>query len=335
MTRATSTTRRSARFARPSTTCSRRQALPGRVSRASGACAARSGSSWPTRTSSSRARRRKVDAARPAGERRLLQHVRRAQPADARLPTGVASRPTRDRRRPPARGAALPRRAVPRRVDPHRERLRPDPRAAARRCCDDVTAACRGSWSSTTTTRTRTTSSTCRGGDRRAAGRRPARRPGRGRGAGATASPTSCCRPGRARCTDAHDFARRSRRARRGDGPGARCLPRHAGDRRRVAAARSSASSPAHGEVARDHARGHGRVRRRAAGLRGGALPLAGRGRRARRPRGDGLVRRADGPGRMGVRAPRAAVARRAVPPRVGPDRARRASWSPTSWTAP
>ena len=120
--------------------------------------------------------------------------------------------------------------------------------------------------------------------DRHAARRGPARRPGGGRRAGATATPTWCCHPGRARCTTSttsRSVGRSSPRRR------SRCSASASGmqgiverlrrrGRGRRPGARRGLAGPAHR---------HRRLRRRAAGLQGGALPLAGRRRRARRPR--------------------------------------------------
>ncbi len=96
-------------------------------------CAVCWGSPSCTRTSSSRARRRRVAVTGPRRECRLLQHVRRPC---RRRHASAAGRQRRqrpaDRRRPPPERAALPRCAVPRRVDPDRARRRPRPRAHGR-----------------------------------------------------------------------------------------------------------------------------------------------------------------------------------------------------------
>src|SRR5690606_37516287 len=99
---------------------------------------------------------------------------------------------------------------------------------------------------------------------------------------------------------------------------GARRVPRHAGAGHGVRRHRGPGGARARPGGERDPRRPRG-VRRAAAGLRGGALPLAGRGRGARGARGhrDGRL------GRDGGAAPDAAARGRAVPPRVGALRAR------------
>ena len=268
---------------------------------------------------------------RPHRAGRLLQHLRRPARATRRLPDGVrveADPETGDihlRRR-----AALPRHPVPRRVDPHRARLRPDPRAW---WPADLTLAGLGArlspvaipdvvvvdhhdsytWNlvhlvaevtgvlpdGRPARRGDAPSEVLRALPRRALARaRPPGRPGRLRRRAAR-----CCSPAPAR-SSASAWACRawSRRT----------------------AARVDRVAPAHGEVAR------GRPRRPRASSRGcpqrlarGPLPLA-RGHRAARRPGRHRVDGAAPTGGDGRPARVAAAGGRAVPPRVDPVRARR-----------
>ena len=81
--------------------------------------------------------------------------------------------------------------------------------------------------------------------------------------------------------------------------------------------------APAHGDLTTVEHDGRGRVRRCAAGLQGGAVPLAGGAVGARRPGRHRARRRRHGDGGA---APLAAAGGRAVPSRVGAQRARRAA---------
>ena len=229
-----------------------------------------------------------------------------------------------DRRHPPGVRAALPRHPVPRRVDPHRARLRPDPRPGARPA--GLTGARlarwppRTSWSWTTTTPTP--------------------------GTWCTWSPRSpaCCptvvqhdevgpeevlahshvvlSPGPGHPDDPADFAVGREVLLAGTRPvlgvclGMQGLvTAYGGTVRRVA--------PAHGEVALRRPRRRGRVRGLPQRLRGGALPLARPPPPcptcSSPPRGPTTT-----PGGDGRAAPVAAAGGRAVPPRVDPVRARR-----------
>ena len=260
--------------------CWPRSSRSSRSASATRRCATSSGSRWPTRTSSSRApSRRSRRRAHRAG--RLLQHLRRPGRRRRRCPPAYGSRPTprpATSTRWPARTTAASS-STPSRSSP----------STATTCCTTWSPSCCS---------TRRRFPTCvvvdhhdsytwnlvhlvAVGDRRAADRRAARRGVAGGRAARTR--TSCCRPGPGTPTIPADFAVGREVLLAGDPAGARRLPRHAGPgddvrrrrrpgrRRRTARWRGSSHD------------GAGRLRRAAAAVRGGALPLARGARRARR----------------------------------------------------
>ena len=305
-TRATATTRRSRRSgAAVDGLLEPRAAVPRGLPRATRCCATGSGIDLAYKDIVFQGTQSRVDLERPRGERRLLQHLRRPAPA-TRCPTGVTRRGRPgDRRRPPGRAGRTSAAPVPRRVDPHRARLRPDPRpgprpAAMRPSLPRVVVVDHhDSYTWNLVHLVAAVTGDAAGGRRARRGRRSASCRG--------VHATSCCRPGRA--PRRRPRLRRSGRAVFALGAaGARGLPGHAGAWSRRTAVRSAQVEPAHGEVAVGEHDGTGVFAGIPSPFDGGALPLAGRDRGAGRARGDRVVRRAGRAGRDGRRAPRAAA---------------------------
>ena len=123
-------------------------AVPRRLPGPPGAVPPAGASRWPTRTSSSRAPSRRCRST-GATERVGFYNTFVGRLGGVARPAGVrVEADAGDRRHPPARGPALPRHPVPRRVDPHRARLRPAalagarPAVLARTCCRAGGPAC-------------------------------------------------------------------------------------------------------------------------------------------------------------------------------------------------
>ena len=161
-TRATTPTRRWRRLrAAVAALLAAGAAVPRGVPGAPGAVPPARHPACPTRTSSSRApSRRSRSTGGPSGSASTTRSS--GGPAPRRCPRGVrveADPETGDIHH--LVGSALPRHPVPRRVDPHRARLRPAARPGLRCCCCDRGWHGRPTWWwSTTTTPTRGTSCT-------------------------------------------------------------------------------------------------------------------------------------------------------------------------------
>ena len=258
----------------------RRAAVPRGLPRATRRCATGSGSRWPTRTSSSRApsRRCAIDGRDRAG--RLLQHVRRpgrrrrALPDGVRVETDPATGDIHLLVGPHYRGIQFHAESI---LTEHGYDLLHDlvldllARRRERSAPDVVVVDHHDSY-------TWNLVHLVAVGDRRAADRRPARR-GRRR--------TRCCAhshvvlsPGPGHPAIAADFAvgREVLLA----GEPCRCSASASGMQGLVTAYGGTVDrvAPAHGVVARIEHDGDGRLRRAAAAVRRGALPLAGGARR-------------------------------------------------------
>ena len=260
-------------------------------------CATGSASPSPTRTSSSRApSRRSSSTAGRRGSASTTRSSARRSARRRRCRTGVERRRRPgDRRRPPGHRPALPRHPVPRRVDPHRARLRPDPRPGPRPAARDrvrrrdvvvvdhhdsytwnlvhLVAAVTGVLPDVVAARRGPTPTSSR------------------------ALATSCSRPAPGTPTTRADFAVGRAVLLDAERAGARACAWACRASCRRTAARSAGSSRARRGGAGDATTGSGVFAGLPSAVRGGALPLAGGARRARRAGRDGVVPRApDGP---------------------------------------
>ena len=273
-------TPRSRRTGRRSTPSSRPTSRSSRSAWATRCCATGSGSPLPTRTSSSRApSRRSTSFGR---QERVGFYNTFVARGDGRLPEGVRVEPPT--RRPATStcvaGPHYRGRAVPRRVDPHRERLRAAPRPAARPAGTRRWAEPRvlvvDHYDSYTWNLVHLVASVT--------GALPDVVEHDQRGASTVVDGYShvVLSPGPGHPDDERLLRRSAADPARRRRPGARGLPGHAGPGHGVRRDGCSGSHPAHGEIAVVRHDGEGLFAGVPDAVRGGALPLA-RGRRAAR----------------------------------------------------